>query len=157
MEYKYLRSSCLDCSVLQCVSTLLKSVLMQLILCCVGWLLLSLNIWSVCAFLRYTCVFKMPLSVFVISMSKNTSLFSCSSSLVNLMFLVVLLIVCKMSSVLSFLTVYIPVPCFDVIVVDNSFTFQVLHNRSSKETGKWRPHWSTRYLLVVVVLKAEFS
>ena len=47
----------------------------------------------------------MQLSVFVISTSKNASLFSCSSSLVNLIFLVVLLIVCKMSSVLSFLTV----------------------------------------------------
>jgi hypothetical protein len=50
-------------------------------------------------------VVKVPLSVFVIRTSKNASLLSCSSSLVNLMFLVVLLIVCRMSSVLSFLTV----------------------------------------------------
>ena len=50
-------------------------------------------------------MFKLPLSVFVISTSKNASWLSCSSSLVNLMFLVVLLIVCKTSSVLSFLTV----------------------------------------------------
>jgi hypothetical protein len=46
-------------------------------------------------------VVKVPLSVFVIMTSKNASLLSCSSSLVNLMFLVVLLIVCRMSSVLS--------------------------------------------------------
>ena len=44
---------------------------------------------------------KVPLSVFFIRTSKNASLLSCSSSLVNLMFLVVLLIVCRMSSVLS--------------------------------------------------------
>ncbi len=50
-------------------------------------------------------MFKVPLFVFVISTSKNASWLSCSSSLVNLMFLVVLLIVCKTSSVLSFLTV----------------------------------------------------
>ena len=50
-------------------------------------------------------MFKVPLSVLVINTSKNASLLSCSSSLVNLMFLLVLLIVCKMSSVLSFLTV----------------------------------------------------
>ena len=48
---------------------------------------------------------KVPLSVFVIRTSKKASLLSCSSSLVNLMFLVVLLIVSRMSSVLSFLTV----------------------------------------------------
>ncbi len=48
-------------------------------------------------------MFKVPLSVFVISTSKNASLLSCSSSLVNLMFLVVLSIVCKKSFVFSFL------------------------------------------------------
>ena len=36
---------------------------------------------------------------------KNVSLLSCSSSFVNVMFFVVLLIVCKMLSTLSFLTV----------------------------------------------------
>jgi hypothetical protein len=50
-------------------------------------------------------VVKAPLSVFVIRRYKNASLLLCSSSLVNLMFLVVLLIVSRMSSVLSFLKV----------------------------------------------------
>jgi hypothetical protein len=49
-------------------------------------------------------VVKVPLSVFGIRSFKKASLLSCSSPLVNLMFLVVLLIVCRMSSVLSFLT-----------------------------------------------------
>ena len=50
-------------------------------------------------------MFKLPSSVFVKSTSKNVSLLSCSSSFVNVMFFVVLLIVCKMLSTLSYLTV----------------------------------------------------
>ena len=62
------------------------------------------------------------------STSKKTSLLSCSSSFVNAMFFVVLLIVCRMLST-SFLTVaskyvtYISVPCFNVVVLSNSLAF----------------------------------
>ncbi len=49
----------------------------------------------------------MPSLVLVNKTSRKASWLFCSSSLVNLMFFVVLFIVCKMSSVLSFFTVAI--------------------------------------------------
>ena len=103
---------------------------------------------------------KVPLSVFVIRTSKKASLLSCSSSLVNLMFLVVLLMVSRIVNCFvlfdsSKYIVYIPVPCFNVVIVCNSFTFQILHHCLSKETGKWRPHRSARDLSVVIVLNSS--
>ena len=90
---------------LQCVSILLNRVFCNwlcVVLCdCYCNLIFDLCVFS-CVKLVW---FKVSLSVSVIRTCKNASLLSCSSSLVNLMFVVVLSILCTMSSVLSFLTV----------------------------------------------------
>ena len=70
-----------------------------------------------------------PSSVLVNKMSRKASWLLSSSSFVNFIFSVVLFIVCKMSSVLSFLTVartsstYLFHACFNIVIVSNGSLF----------------------------------
>ena len=101
------------------------------------------------------CICIVPSSVLVSKTSRKASWLFCSSSLVNLMLFVVLLIVCKMSSVLSLLTVacenivYVSVPSLNVSVISHGSLFQILHNCFSKKTGQRRTHWCARDLSLI--------
>ena len=79
--------------------------------------------------------------------------------------LLVVLIVCKMSSVLSLLHdhceninhIYVSVPSLNVNFVCYGSLFQILHDCFSKKTGQRRAKWYARDLYVIIVLKRKFS
>lgn len=130
-EYRYLRSFCSAYSVLQCVSIRLNKLLMQLVLCCVGWLLLKFSIWSVFVFYgKRVCMLIVPSLVLANKTSQNASWLFFHSSFVNCIFSMLLCIVCKILSVLNFLTVAktSSTYMFQVlisIVISNGFSFLI--------------------------------
>ena len=91
-------------------------------------------------------MFSVPSSVLVSRIWRKVSCLSCDLSLVKVMFFMVLFIVCKICSVLSFLTMvkmsftYLVVDISVVCIVGDVVYFEVLHDSFIEEGGKWRSH-----------------